>query len=169
MKRANETRERRNARSKGRHGLSLLEIVIAVFILAMVAFPFVRGVSSSAKHIENTEKAQMARKIHQSVKEELMSVPFREFVEYADKIGAEPAEGYPLDSFFYPNSLTEVEKYQQKYRDFRLDGIFRFIARQGRDPKERAMILVTLDVTWDQPGKGKERSSTGLTLINQDF
>ncbi len=161
MKRANEMTERR--------GLSLLEIVIAIFILAMVAFPFVRGVSSSAKHIENTEKMQMARKIHQSVKEELMSVPFREFVEYADTLGAEPADGYPLDSSFYPNSLTEVEKFQQKYRDFSLDGVFKFIARQGRDPKERAMILVTLDVTWNQPGKGKERSSTGLTLINQDF
>jgi len=153
----------------GWRGVSLLEIVIAIFILAMVAFPFVRGVSSSAKHIENTEKMQMARKIHQSVKEELMSVPFREFVEYADKLGAEPAEGYPLDSFFYPNSHEEVEKYQQKYRDFALAGTFKFIQRQGRDPNERAMILVTLDVTWDQPGKGKEKSSTGLTLINQDF
>lgn len=150
-------------------GLSLVEIMIAIFILAMVATPFVRGVSTSAKHIENNEKAQMARKIHQSVKEELMSVPFREFIEYARKMGPEPPEGYLLDTFFYPNSFEAVEKYQRKYRDFELRGMFRFIPREGRDPTERVMILVTLDVVWQQPGLGQQKSSTGVSLIDSNL
>lgn len=149
-----------------KRGMTLLEVVIAVVILVIVLGPFLRNLVWHAKTGEDTEKIQMAIKILQSVKEELMSVRFKDFVTYATKNPPTGGEDYVLDDMFFPESKKEVLNFQTKYRDFDLVGTFKFVQRKGRDPKEKTMISAHVEVTWEQPQTGKQKRTLSLTIVD---
>ncbi|MBI3038922.1 type II secretion system protein [bacterium] len=149
-----------------KRAITLLEVVLATLILIIVLGPFLRNLISQAKTGEDTEKLQMATKILQSSKEELMAVRFKDFVAFADKSTPNENKEFTLDDMFYPTAKEEVLKFQKKYRDFEVSGTFKFVERKNRDPKERSTIFFRIEVTWFQPNAGTQKRSTSMTIID---
>ena|GEM_PF-2162920 len=147
------------------HGFTLLEVVLSLFILALVFGPFLQGLVSQAKVGEDTEKLQMAIKILQSVKEEVSTVRFKDFWAFADKNKPDADGNYNLDDMFWPHSKEEVLDYQRKYRDFDVTGMLRFVPRQGREAEERSLVYFKVNVTWTQPNMGKQKRSTSMMVV----
>lgn len=148
-----------------RTGFTLIEVVLSLFILALVLGPFLRGLVGQAQVGEDTEKLQMANKILQSVKEEVCSVRFRDFWSFADKNKPNSDGEYNLDDMFWPHSKEEVMEYQKKYRDFEVTGMLKFVPRQGRDAEERSLVYFKVNVTWTQPNMGKQERSTSMMVV----
>lgn len=147
-------------------GYTLVEVVIAALLLAAVLGPFLTHIITFSKTGEDSEKLQMATNILASVKEELMSVRFKDFITYADK-GKPDKDGiYPLDDMFFPHSKEQVMQFQKKYRDFDITGTFKFVQRKGRDPKERTMLFARVEVTWEQTKIGKQMRETSVSIID---
>lgn len=147
-------------------GYTLIEVVIAALLLAAVLGPFLTHIITFSKTAEDTEKLQMATNILASVKEELMSVRFKDFITYADKGKPDKDNSYPLDDMFYPHSKEQVMNFQKKYRDFNITGTFKFVQRKGRDPKERTMLHARIEVTWEQAKIGKQSRETSVSIID---
>lgn len=149
-----------------RRAMSLLEVVLAATILALILGPFLTNLVSQAKITEETEKLQMALKILQSVKEETMSVRFKDYIMYEEKTPPD-ADGFlPLDDMFYPLSRDEVLKFQKKYRDFKVTGTFKFVKRKDRDPKDKTIVYVKLRIVWHQPSFGERQRETSFMIID---
>ncbi len=149
----------------GEHGFTLIEVILSLFILALVLGPFLRGLVGQAQVGEDTEKLQMAAKMLQSVKEEVAAVRFRDFRTYADANQPNEAGEYKLDDMFWPHSRDEVITFQKKYRDFSVSGSYKFIKRQGREPTERSMVYFRVRVGWNQPNAGRQERSTSMILV----
>jgi hypothetical protein len=152
-------------RGSRRRGITLLEVVVATLILIGIVAAVLRNIGGQAKISEDTEKLQMATKILQSVKEELMAVRFRDFRMFADRTTPDESKEYPLDDMFYPHSRDEVLKFQQRFRDFSVRGRFKFVPRKDRDPKERTLVYAKLVVSWNQPNSGPQSRSTGIMIV----
>lgn len=146
-------------------GMTLLEVILALFILALVLGPFLRGLVGQAQVGEDTEKLQMGLKILQSVKEEVCSVRFRDFWAYSDKNKPNEAGEYVLDDMFWPHSKEEVMNYQKKYRDFEASGTFKYVKRQGRPAEDHSVVFFRVFVTWVQPNAGKQVRSTSMIVV----
>lgn len=146
-------------------GFTLIEVILSLFILALVLGPFLRGLVGQAQVGEDTEKLQMASKILQSVKEEVTAVRFRDFRTYADSSQPGETGDYKLDDMFWPHSRDEVVNYQKRYRDFSVTGTFRFIQRQNREKTDRSMIFFRVRVAWNQPNAGMQERFTSMILV----
>jgi len=146
-------------------GFTLIEVILSLFILALVLGPFLRGLVGQAQVGEDTEKLQMATKILQSVKEEVSSVRFKDFWTYADSNKPNEAGEYKLDDMFWPQSRDEVMGFQKKYRDFDVVGTFKFVRRQNRDASDHSIVFFKVWVSWHQPNAGKQQRSTSMILV----
>lgn len=97
-------------------GISLIEIMVAVLLLALAAIPIYRTLSFGAsKEIEN-EKIAIANRILESFKNEIMGMPFEVLqTEFSDTswqtIGAD-----------FPNVFNALMEAQKKYKDFEFSG-----------------------------------------------
>jgi hypothetical protein len=97
-------------------GISLIEIMVAVLLLALAAIPIYRTLSFGAsKEIEN-EKIAIANRILESFKNEIMGMPFEDLqTEFSDTswqtIGAD-----------FPNVFNALMEAQKKYKDFEFSG-----------------------------------------------
>jgi prepilin-type N-terminal cleavage/methylation domain-containing protein len=149
-----------------RKGVTLLEVVIATVILVIILGPFLKNLIWQAKTTEDTEKVHMATKVLQSVKEELMAVRFKDFVTYAAKYTPDEERYFVLDDMFFPESKKEVINFQEKYRDFDLTGKFKFVQRINRDPNEKTIVSVIMEISWVQPQTGRQTKTLNLTIID---
>jgi hypothetical protein len=143
-------------------GFTVVEVIIAAAILIIAIFPFMRAIGTSAKSVDTTEKTQMANKFLQSIKNELVAMKFKEFALYAQKIGPEPADGYILDDMFFPGTWQNLQEFQKKYRDFKVSGNFKFVARK-KNPLDRSVIFVNLEISWDD---GKQKKTDSITIVD---
>lgn len=137
---------------KCRQGLTLVEITIAVAILILALVPLTQMSSGDAATAIETEKIQMAERILESVKSELMAMPFRKFYERAEAEGADKefAGPFQLSDGFYPISLNEVLKIQQKHKDFAVVGSWSFLARDGK--LDRTMVQTDISCSFSRAG-----------------
>ncbi len=135
-----------------RRGLTLVEITIAIAILVLALVPLTQISSGDAATAIETEKIQMAEKILESVKSELMAMPFKKFYERAEAEGADKefAGPFQLSDGFYPISLNEVLKIQQKHKDFAVVGSWSFLARDGK--LDRTMVQTDISCSFSRAG-----------------
>jgi len=121
-------------KNASRRGYSLLEVVIATFIFAVAIIPIYKTLSwQSAQEIETT-KISLAKSIVASVKEEILSRPFKEVIDGVqdDKLVGQP----------YPFSLTKLIEAQKKYRDFELE-VFATPKLDGKALELKAVVTFT--------------------------
>lgn len=144
-----------------RCGLSLLEIFIAVTLLVLAIVPLYRHLTTeSARNLE-TEKIQMADRILQSLKEELVALPFSEFYRRIE--GAPDPDG-PFDiEGYYPVTLVAVLETQKKFKDFKIEGVWSFLMRND-GKRDKTMIQVDAKCTWTTVGKIMERTKSFLLV-----
>lgn len=120
-----------------RRAVTLVEITLALTILIIAIIPLLRLSSDDATTAIETEKIQMAERILESIKSELMALPFKRFYERSevneeDKKIAGPFE---LSDGFYPISLGKVLEIQQQYKDFKVVGTWTYIVKDGKIDK----------------------------------
>lgn len=106
-----------------RRGTNLLEVILATFILAVAIIPIYRSFSSGAVQEIETTKISMARKILESLKNEMSNHPFDEVKSFFTGAGTAfeqiPEVGIPL-------TLRELLNHQKKYKDFVLKVFLRY-------------------------------------------
>ncbi|MDN5280189.1 MAG: hypothetical protein PWR01_4154 [Clostridiales bacterium] len=117
--------------------LTLVEISLALTILILAIIPLLRFTSDDAVTAIETEKIQIAERILESIKSELMALPFKRFYERSEIDGADKnlAGPFELSDGFYPISLGKVLEIQQKYKDFKVEGTWSYIMRDGKVDK----------------------------------
>lgn len=141
--------------------VTLVEITIAIAIMVLALVPLTRMSSSDASTAIETEKIQMAERILESIKSELMAMPFKKYYERAEAEGADKefAGPFQLSDGFYPISLNEVLKVQIKFKDFKVVGTWSFIAKDGK--ADRTMVQADIACSFsraDGPAAVRKKS-----------
>lgn len=132
--------------------VTLVEITIALAILIIAIVPLSRMSSGDATTAIETEKIQMAERILESIKSELMAMPFKRFYERAEADGTDKdAVGpFPLSDGFYPISLSEVLKIQTKYKDFTVEGTWSFLTKDAK--VDKTMVQADIACSFSRAG-----------------
>ncbi len=111
--------------------VTLVEISLALTILIIAIVPLMRLSSGDAVTAIETEKIQIAERILESIKSELMAMPFKRFYERSEAEGEdkEIAGPFELSDGFYPISLGKVLEIQKKYKDFKVEGTWSYLKK----------------------------------------
>ena len=145
-------------------GLTLIEILIAVCIIGLAIIPIYRHISTQASVNLQTEKIQMADKILQSIKEEMMALPYKTFTERSKTATKNELGQFVLTDDLYPVTLQEVLNVQKKYKDFQVTGSWFFLNREVKAGKvDNNVAQVDVKITWTIPGKGSAPATAERT------
>lgn len=135
-----------------RKAITLVEITLAVTILVIAIIPlFTMSSNDAAKAIE-TEKIQMAERILESVKSELMTMQFKTFYERAEAecLDKESAGPFVLSDGYYPVSYSDVLKIQSQYKDFKVIGTWSWV--MDGEKVDKTMVQADIECSFSKPG-----------------
>lgn len=99
-----------------RQGLGLAEILLAAFLLVIAIIPMYRSYSDGVVKEIDTLKLSMARKVLESLRNELTNQPFKDIAAIA--AGSSSPVSFTAG---YPKTISDVLTVQQQYKDFTLD------------------------------------------------
>lgn len=134
-----------------RKAVTLVEICIALTILVVAIVPLMRMSSGDASTAIETDKIQMSERILESIKSEIMAMPFKRFYERIeqDEEDKEKAGPFVLSDGFYPVSLSEVLEIQKQYKDFAVVGTWSFLMKS--DKVDKTMVQADLECAFSRP------------------
>lgn len=144
-------------------GITLLEVFIAVAVLMMAIIPIFHHSSDDAATALETEKIQKADHILQSVKEELVAMPFKKFNVATEGADEDDYGPYELPSGFFPVTYNEVLELQKKYRDFQIVGTWSYLIRNEK--VDRSMVQVDMMVYWDRPKAPPIKRTKSMLIV----
>ena len=126
--------------------VTLVEVMLACLILALAIIPLVSNSQQSAVRAIETEKIQIAERILESVKSEMMTMKFDTYYQLADleHIDKKAVGPFPLSDGYYPVTLLEVMKVQEKYKDFTVEGSWRWNETSDGKPDK---TIINAEVT----------------------
>lgn len=132
----------------------MLEICIAVTVMALAMIPIYNHISRQTSIAIHTEKIQMADKILQSVKEEMLGTPFKNLVEMTKQLQKDTEGKFPLVDGFYQATNQKVLEIQKKYKDFQIEGRMWFVDRRTDPSAAEVLDCIQVDakVNWHYPG-----------------
>lgn len=133
-------------------GVTLTEICIALTILIVALVPLMRMSSGDAVTVIETDKIQMSERILESIKSELMAMPFKRFYERVEQDNEEKEKAGPfvLSDGFYPVSLSEVLAIQKKHKDFAVVGTWTFLMKGGK--VDKTMVQADIECSFSRAG-----------------
>lgn len=139
--------------------MSLLEVFIAGFILVLGIIPLIRNSQADAEKAIETEKIQMAERILESIKSELMTMNFKTFYTRAksESLDENTIGPFPLNDGYYPSSIGKVVEIQQKYKDFEVVGTWSWAItkdKDNRDKPDKTMVRAEIMCSFSRGGKG---------------
>ena len=136
-----------------RKAISLVEITIACLILVMAIIPLIKNSREDAAKLIETEKIQMAERILESIKSELMTIKFSVFYDRAELEGLDKNSAGPfvLSDGYYPVALGEVLKIQQKYKDFTVVGTWSWGINDEGKP-DKTLVEAEVSCFFSRPG-----------------
>ncbi|GAB4279659.1 MAG: hypothetical protein Kow0029_23740 [Candidatus Rifleibacteriota bacterium] len=149
-----------------RKAVTLVEITLAITILIIAIIPLMRMSSSDAVTAIETEKIQIAERILESIKSELMALPFKRFYERSETEGEDKdfAGPFELSDGFYPISLTKVLEIQKKYKDFRVEGTWSYV--KNKDGKiDKTMIQADISCSFSQDRHSEIRRNKSFLIV----
>ena len=139
--------------------MSLLEVFIAGFILVLGIIPLIRNSQADAEKAIETEKIQMAERILESIKSELMTMKFGVFYERAkaESLDEKAIGPFPLNDAYYPSSIDKVLEIQQKYKDFQVVGTWSWaIKDEDKQEPDKTMVRAEIMCSFTRSGKDKK-------------
>ena len=142
-----------------RKAMSLMEVFIAGFILVLAIIPLIRNSVSSGEKAIETEKIQMAERILESIKSELMTMRYDTFYKRAksENLDENAIGPFPLNDAYYPTSLNKVLEIQKQYKDFEVVGTWSWaIIKEKNKPDrpDKTMIKAEVMCSFSRSGKG---------------
>ncbi len=142
-----------------KRAMSLLEVFIAGFILVLGIIPLIRNSQADAEKAIETEKIQMAERILESIKSELMTMKFGVFYERAkaESLDEKAIGPFPLNDAYYPSSIDKVLEIQQKYKDFQVVGTWSWaIKDEDKQEPDKTMVRAEIMCSFTRSGKDKK-------------
>ena len=138
-----------------RKALSLIEVTIACLILIMAIIPLIMNSRQDASKAIETEKIQMAERVLESIKSELMTMQFKTFYDRAkaENLDENSIGPFELSDAYYPTSIDEVLKIQQKYKDFSVVGTWSWAIGEENKP-DKTMVQAEISCFFSRPGPG---------------
>jgi Tfp pilus assembly protein PilV len=97
-------------------GFSLLEVIIASLLLAFALIPIYRSLTTGAAQEIDTTKLSMARKILESLRNELNAIPFKEL----ENFNLNHTTFTDIGLAGIPITIQHLLDNQKKYKDFSL-------------------------------------------------
>lgn len=134
---------------KIKSGVSLVEIVLAVAIFAIISIPLYYAISFGSKEEIQLDKVAHANKILESFRDEIKNLDFDTVKNMGSKI-----DGSQLP----PNSFQSLLKAQQKYKDFKFNA-----EAETKTINEIESISFNAEVNWTKDSGGK--SSQKLSFV----
>ena len=133
--------------------VTLIEITIACVIMLLAIIPIIMNSKHDASKAIETEKIQMAERILESIKSELMTMQFKNFYTRAkaENLDENAIGPFELTDAYYPSSIDEVLKVQQKYKDFSVIGTWSWIATEDNKP-DKTMVKAEISCFFSRPG-----------------
>ena len=80
-----------------KRAITLVEITLACVILIIAIVPLIRNSHSTAEKAIETEKIQMAERILESIKSEMMTMQFKTFYDRAESESLDPNIAGPFE------------------------------------------------------------------------
>lgn len=142
---------------KSKRAVTLVEITCAALLLMFAIIPIVSMTQKDSAKVVETEKIQMAERILESIKSELMTMKFSNFYTRAEAESLDPNSAGPfeLSDGFYPTALTEVYAVQSKYKDFKVVGSWSYPLDSNGKP-DKTMVQAEVTCSFSIPVNGKE-------------
>ena len=138
--------------NNNKNGTTLLELFLAISIMLITLIPIFYHSSGDADTILETEKIQKADQILESLKEELMAMPFKKFNKATEGAkGEQLKQKFELANGFYPVTFTKVLKLQKKYKNFQIVGTWSYLIRNKK--VDQTMVQVDVEVYWNRKGE----------------
>ena len=140
-----------------RKAMSLMEVFIACFILVLAIIPLITNSKADAEKAIETEKIQMAERVLESIKSELMALRFDTFYSRAksEDLDENSIGPFPLNDAYYPTAYYKVLEIQKKYKDFEVVGTWSWGITKDKDKKEKpdkTMVRAEVSCTFSRPG-----------------
>lgn len=139
--------------NKKKHGVSLVEIVAAVAIFAIVAVPLYYAVSYGSKEEIQLEKVSIANKILESFRDEVKNLDFETVKSYGSSF-----DGSQLP----PNSFQKLLDAQKKHKDFKFSA-----EATTKNINDIESIAITAEVKWTKDGKGESSQKISFVKVQQ--
>lgn len=139
-----------------RFGLSLLEILVAGFILVLGIIPLYRALSGQGAVEIETTKFAMAKEILTSVRQEIMAHTFEEMAKMVPAGSGGILTGQP-----YPTALSKVLNAQKSYKDFELE------VKGAFTDGTNTMIQYNAEVKWTSQGGKVQKEILPFMQISQ--
>lgn len=114
---------RNNKKCKYSPGTTILEVVMATVILVIAIVPIYRSLTAGAAQEIETTKISMARKILESLRNEMMACPFTEVECFFSANGTDFVE---IQGIGVPVTHGKVLDTQKKYKDFSLKTFLKY-------------------------------------------
>ena len=136
-----------------KRAITLVEITLACVILIIAIVPLIRNSHSTAEKAIETEKIQMAERILESIKSEMMTMQFKTFYDRAESESLDPniAGPFELSDAYYPLSIEKVLEIQKKYKDFKVIGTWSW-AIDGDNKPDKTMVNAEVCCSFSRPG-----------------
>ena len=134
--------------------VTLLEITIACFIICLAIIPLVTNSRNDAAKAIETEKIQMAERILESIKSELMTMKFNTFLDRAkaESLDENAIGPFPLNDAYYTSSISEVLKIQQQYKDFSVVGTWSWGIGDDNKPN-KTLVNAEISCSFSRSGE----------------
>ncbi len=131
---------------KGKNGVSLVEIIVAVAVFAIAAVPIYYAISYNAADQTNIGKRSIAQKILESFRDEIKDLEYDYVVSL---MGAGANWKSFSSSDMTPNSFNVLLAAQQDFKDFAFSGE---VKTSGGAVE---ILELKVEVTWTS-GRGKQ-------------
>ncbi len=144
--------------SRKRTGVTLLEIVIAAFVLAIAFIPILRLVDFGAVSTSKLGHHAKATKLVQELIEECKHVPFKVYQRhYQDLASGNTFDVHPQ---FYKETGKSIEAFFEENKDFMKDyGCKAFLKAKKNDLEQIVEVWFEVEIFWrDRGGKDNEDS-----------
>ena len=148
-----------------RSGLNLLEICIAVTVMAFAMIPIYSHISRQTAIAIHTEKIQMADHLLESIKEELTGMPYANLYEFAKNVPKDDLGYRPLEDGMYPLTNVKVLEIQKKFKDYTVTGRWKFLERPIPGGVDTSMTQVEARVAWTTETSDKKERTRTFMLI----
>lgn len=141
-------------KNNNKKAVTLIEISLAALILVMAIIPLVTMSNNDAAKAIETEKIQMAERILESIKSEMMTMQFKTFYDRAeiDGLDKESAGPFELSDGYYPVTYSEVLKIQQQYKDFQVVGSWSYLL--DGEKIDKTVVNASVSCSFTRPGAG---------------
>ncbi len=128
-----------------RQGLSMLEIMIGIFIIAVAFFPAFRVIQYGSKATVKVNNYSKVARLAQGLIEECRHVPFKIYVNDYQEMGG--GETFVVNQNYYPKTLEAIEQFREELKNLQIEAELTV----KKEPDDRiSEIWIRVKANWKE-------------------